>query len=328
MPGHIVFVRFFIGYRSSFPYDRFTCLKDDAVGAAIEALRQEWWTEPANRARFVTWRQEREQQRIETDILLGRRNQRPPPIDANVQNFSVLIPPSFGEVRQAPPFLDIATVAGWRQLQSEEFPPHCISPRYPVARYETKERADVAVAALQARVIELALGAEGTLDRNPLAVLLREANPRFVIVGEPELSPSEVVTTGEQIQRLRSSVVGTPTLQERYLREYWHLIQPILDRIDSSPSTPDHTTPREKPHWDATARVLYYLGQECKRFKKNAPDQEKILAAFEEEGWPEAIDDPLPGNKLARTVESLNDRLHHIKFRLNGAGRGVCWQLF
>jgi hypothetical protein len=95
------------------------------------------------------------------------------------------------------------------------------------------------------------------------------------------------------------------------------------DNADKSggPSPPR----REVPRWDGTARLLRFRGEECKRFRKPARDQEKVLAAFQEEGWPDAIDDPLPSGKLARTVESLNDRLRHIKFSLNGTGTGVCW---
>ncbi|MBY0455979.1 MAG: hypothetical protein K2V38_01430 [Gemmataceae bacterium] len=92
------------------------------------------------------------------------------------------------------------------------------------------------------------------------------------------------------------------------------------------PAVPPDPPPREVPQWDATARRLSFRGRECKRFAKPAQNQELVLAAFQEEGWPEAIDDPLPGGKLGRTVESLNDRLEHIRFRLNGAGTGVIWQ--
>jgi hypothetical protein len=63
----------------------------------------------------------------------------------------------------------------------------------------------------------------------------------------------------------------------------------------------------------------------CKQYKKQAANQVKVLQAFEEEGWPDAIFDPLARGKLARTVESLNDRLEHIKFGLNGDETGVCW---
>ncbi len=90
-----------------------------------------------------------------------------------------------------------------------------------------------------------------------------------------------------------------------------------------SPPTPPPV--RATPGWEATARRIMFRGQVAKQFKKPAPDQETILAAFQEDGWPDAIDAPLTSDKLARTVESLNDRLQHIKFRLNGAGTGVCW---
>jgi hypothetical protein len=92
-------------------------------------------------------------------------------------------------------------------------------------------------------------------------------------------------------------------------------------------ATPDSTPAHQAvPVWEGTSRRLMFRGQECKRFRRPAPDQEKILAAFQEEGWPEAIDDPLTSGKLSRTVESLNDRLQHIKFSLNGANTGVCWR--
>jgi hypothetical protein len=82
---------------------------------------------------------------------------------------------------------------------------------------------------------------------------------------------------------------------------------------------------QDVPTWEATPRRLVYRGQVCKQFTKPAPNQERILAAFQEEEWPTGIDDPLPAGKLSATVESLNDRLQHIRFRLNGDGTGVCW---
>jgi hypothetical protein len=89
-----------------------------------------------------------------------------------------------------------------------------------------------------------------------------------------------------------------------------------------SPTTPPA---RVVPVWEETARRLLFRGQVCKQFRRPAKNQETVLAAFQEENWPNAIDDPLPDGKLARTVESLNDRLQHIKFNLNGAGTGVSW---
>ena len=92
------------------------------------------------------------------------------------------------------------------------------------------------------------------------------------------------------------------------------------------PTEAKSAPPRDHPVWDLTARCLRFRGEVCKQYRRPAKDQEKILAAFHEEGWPDAIDDPLPPGKLPTTVESLNDRLEHIKFHLNGATTGVCWR--
>ncbi len=88
------------------------------------------------------------------------------------------------------------------------------------------------------------------------------------------------------------------------------------------------------PHWDAEYRVLR-LGQ-CvvKEYRVPCRNQEAVLAAFQEEGWPHRIDDPLspqgdiePKSRLHDTIKSLNG--HHkerlIRFRGDGTGEGVCW---
>jgi hypothetical protein len=43
-----------------------------------------------------------------------------------------------------------------------------------------------------------------------------------------------------------------------------------------------------RPCWDGGRRELRLEGVVVKRFKQPAPNQEKVLAAFEEEGWPNA----------------------------------------
>jgi hypothetical protein len=79
------------------------------------------------------------------------------------------------------------------------------------------------------------------------------------------------------------------------------------------------------PTWDAIARRLMFRGLICKQYRKPARDQEKVLAAFEEESWPPAVLDPLERGKLGTTVDSLNDRLQHIRFRRNGSGTSIYW---
>jgi hypothetical protein len=73
-----------------------------------------------------------------------------------------------------------------------------------------------------------------------------------------------------------------------------------------------------------------------KQFNKPAPNQELILATFEELGWPQRIDDPLPPQgeivpsvRLHDTLGRLNRTLQNpvLHFGSDGAGRGVVWRL-
>src|SRR5262245_43464586 len=48
-----------------------------------------------------------------------------------------------------------------------------------------------------------------------------------------------------------------------------------------------------RPCWDSSRRELTLRGTVVKRYRVPAQNQERILATFEEEGWPDHIDDPL-----------------------------------
>jgi hypothetical protein len=54
------------------------------------------------------------------------------------------------------------------------------------------------------------------------------------------------------------------------------------------------TAPSGQPAWDPARRELRWGDRLVKRFAVPALLQEVILAAFEEDGWPPRIDDPLP----------------------------------
>lgn len=90
------------------------------------------------------------------------------------------------------------------------------------------------------------------------------------------------------------------------------------------------------PSWDAALHELRLGVRLVKRFKWPAMNQETLLAAFQEEGWPIRIDDPLPPKaeqdpkrRLHDTIKSLNrnqqDRL--IRFKGDGTGEGARWEL-
>ncbi|MBW3597958.1 MAG: hypothetical protein KY475_11865 [Planctomycetes bacterium] len=100
-----------------------------------------------------------------------------------------------------------------------------------------------------------------------------------------------------------------------------------LDAPDAAPAA--------KPHWDPVRRELRYRGVVVKHFRKPAPNQELILAAFQESGWPQRIDDPLPpageivpAVRLHDTLGRLNRTLQApiIHFGSDGTGQGVYWR--
>lgn len=89
-----------------------------------------------------------------------------------------------------------------------------------------------------------------------------------------------------------------------------------------------------RPRWDAGRRELLWVGRVVKRFRVPAPSQEKILAAFEEDGWPARIDSPLTpdarpgsGRRLHDAVRDLNrgQAPPPVRFFRDGRGEGVCW---
>lgn len=89
------------------------------------------------------------------------------------------------------------------------------------------------------------------------------------------------------------------------------------------------------PQWDAESRKLQLDDQLVKRFKWPAVNQEVVLCAFEEDGWPERVDDPLPPQpdqdskrRLADTIKCLNRKQVNklIHFRGDGTGQGIVWE--
>lgn len=94
--------------------------------------------------------------------------------------------------------------------------------------------------------------------------------------------------------------------------------------------------PNPRPRWDEARRQLCVGDRVVKYFRQPAPNQEAILSAFEEEGWPPRIDDPLsprpdrdPRQHLRDTIVNLNryQRNRVLRFFGDGRGEGVCWEV-
>ncbi len=90
------------------------------------------------------------------------------------------------------------------------------------------------------------------------------------------------------------------------------------------------------PRWDRESRVLSVGGWIVKRYRLPSPNQEAVLSAFQQEGWPHRINDPLgfladldPKYRLYHTIGRLNQHQRQplLRFYGDGTGEGVCWEL-
>jgi hypothetical protein len=90
-----------------------------------------------------------------------------------------------------------------------------------------------------------------------------------------------------------------------------------------------------RPRWDQQRRQLRVGSEIVKEFKLPSPNQETVLMAFEEDGWPPRIDDPLPPvaqldprRRLHDTIKALNRKQKRelIRFRGDGSGEGIRWE--
>ena len=149
--------------------------------------------------------------------------------------------------------------------------------------------------------------------------------------------PSDTLRVFRKVDRLHDAadvaMILTPAGREA--------VQGLFERHPSDKgenagaSLPARAVRTSKPRWDVERRELSFKGKLVKRFRVPAVNQECILAAFEEEGWPSRIDDPLPPKdglnapvRLYATLKSLNrsqaNRL--LWFHGNGNGLVVLWE--
>ena len=107
------------------------------------------------------------------------------------------------------------------------------------------------------------------------------------------------------------------------------------DRTPLIQPTAEHRALPELPRWDSRLRQLWWKDFLIKEFRVPADNQEMVLRALEEEGWPPRIDDPLPSKpdmdpkvRLHETIKALNRHQHHglLRFRGDGSGNGIHWE--
>ena len=83
-----------------------------------------------------------------------------------------------------------------------------------------------------------------------------------------------------------------------------------------------------RPRWNGVLLSLTWNGETVARYTRPAPNQVKILSAFEEEGWPPRIDDPLTPGSLRQTLKDLQKKFRDspIAFCGDGTATGILWE--
>lgn len=89
-----------------------------------------------------------------------------------------------------------------------------------------------------------------------------------------------------------------------------------------------------KPAWDRQSRTLSFQNETIISYSRHAKNQFLVLDCFQEEDWPNAIDDPLPvdgaidsRSRAQNTARDLNKRrlVKSIRFGTDGTGEGFTW---
>jgi hypothetical protein len=85
-----------------------------------------------------------------------------------------------------------------------------------------------------------------------------------------------------------------------------------------------------KPRWDDERGELIHEEKVIRRVSRGkAVNVVRVLQAFEAVGWPSRVPSPFGNDweKMHETIRSLNKGLQVIRFRADGTGKGVLWDL-
>lgn len=100
----------------------------------------------------------------------------------------------------------------------------------------------------------------------------------------------------------------------------------LLDALGGGPGE------GRRPRWIASTGELWFDGEVVRHIRHvvRATNVIRILAAFEECGWPPLVDDPITSggesDTRRRTIETLNKGLTRIRFSCTGDGESFGWE--
>jgi hypothetical protein len=195
-------------------------------------------------------------------------------------------------------------------------------------------------------VVEKILGMKTSSVADTLHKLRDSHDPRafwagsLLLCGRAGLSAGS--NTKRQIARTRRSVMSLLMAFRAYgdktelwhdvttrVRKYMEAILAALRPATVADEAGDLRAGQPVPRWDKHNRTLWLSNKQIKRYTRPAPLQTRILDAFQEDGWPPQIDDPLDPGMLRRVLDSLNKtlRLTPLHFHGDGTGEGVWWSI-
>ena len=141
----------------------------------------------------------------------------------------------------------------------------------------------------------------------------------------------EIANSHEMKQR---ETVETNSMSSHHSKPLSQTVENEVDTSQLGASSRPHQP--LKPVWDRERRELRLGKIVVKRFKWPAENQELVLDAFEDQGWPPRISNPLaahpsicPKRRLHDTLKCLNRKQVNelVKFRGDGTGLGVLLEI-
>jgi hypothetical protein len=152
---------------------------------------------------------------------------------------------------------------------------------------------------------------------DPLKLCLEPSTAAFVLIG---MQPSEfdALPVDTQVVALQSALdIEIADQQSRRSHELTEQGEKSLTGL---------------PNWNADTGELSIDGENVRTVARRAKSIRPILDAFQREGWPRRIDDPLPykdwyATRIQEACDSLRKDLSSIDFRPDGSGKGVTWHL-
>lgn len=102
----------------------------------------------------------------------------------------------------------------------------------------------------------------------------------------------------------------------------------LLRQLGEGGASHEHFS-RSVPRWHSETGILEFQGKEAGKFRKlEAPSfRERVLAAFEESGWPDAIVNPLEldVHHASKFLADLNRAVKYLRFSSSRGGKEISW---